>query len=135
MFLFFKTSSLRRRTFIVFTNFKDSQLVSVHLTKTFILRVRCPELFDLIIPGPLFCLDCLSTMMVSIISSWSCRFPSSEHYLQLLFFSYSDVMMTPGFDQKVQKSFAACLYPHVALSLHGRMVGQSFLGYLNLLHS
>ena len=30
------------------------------------------------IPEPLFCFDCLSPMMVSIISSWSWRFPSSE---------------------------------------------------------
>ena len=32
----------------------------------------------LIIPGPLFSLDYVSPMMVSIISSWSWRFPSSE---------------------------------------------------------
>ena len=35
-----------------------------------------------------------------------------KHNFQL-FFSYSDVMMTPGFDQKVEKSFAAYLYPHL----------------------
>ena len=41
-------------------------------------------------------------------------------------------MMTPGFDQKVEKSFAAYLYPHLTLSPHDWMVGQSFLDYPNL---
>ena len=59
-----------------------------------------------------------------------------KHYLQLLFFSYySDMTMTPGCDQKVQKSFAAYLYPHLPLSPPDRMMGQSFLDYLNLLHA
>ena len=62
--------------------------------------------------------------MVSIISSWSWKFPSSEHDLQLLFFSYSDVTMTPGFGQKVSKSFAPYLFPHFTLSLPDRMIGQ-----------
>ena len=43
--------------------------------------------------------------------------------------------MTPGCDQKVQKSFAAYLYPHLPLSPPDRMMGQSFLDYLNLLHA
>ena len=47
----------------------------------------------------------------------------------------TDVTMTPGFDQKVQKSFAACIYPHLTLSALDRMMSQSFLVYLNLLHA
>ena len=42
--------------------------------------------------------------------------------------------MTPDFDQKIQKSFAAYLYPHVTLALPDRIMGQSFLNYLNFLH-
>ena len=56
-----------------------------------------------------------------------------KHYLQLFFSYYSDMTMTPGCDQKVQKSFAAYLYPHLPLSPPDRMMGQSFLDYLNLL--
>ena len=41
--------------------------------------------------------------------------------------------MTPGFDQKVQKSFPAHHYPHLTLSLPDRTMDQSFLDYLNLL--
>ena len=52
-----------------------------------------------------------------------------------MFFSYSDVTMTPGFDQKVQKSFAAHHYPHLTLSLPDRTMDQSFLDYLNLLRA
>ena len=71
---------VEERNFCVFTIF------FVHLKKTIIFGVLgqrlCPELFDpycqLIIPGPLFCLDCLSPMMASIISSWSWRSPSYE---------------------------------------------------------
>ena len=43
--------------------------------------------------------------------------------------------MTPGFDKKVQKSFAAYLYPHLTLSPPDRMMGESFIDYLNLLHA
>ena len=43
-------------------------------------------------------------------------------------------MMTLGFHQKVQKSFAAYLYLHLTLSLPDRMMSQSFLDYLNLQH-
>ena len=43
--------------------------------------------------------------------------------------------MTPGFDQKDQKSFAAYFYPHLTLSTPDRMIGQSFLDYLHLLHA
>ena len=43
--------------------------------------------------------------------------------------------MTPGFDQKVQKSFAAHHYPHLTLSLPERTMDQSFLDYLNLLRA
>ena len=43
--------------------------------------------------------------------------------------------VTPGFGQKVQKSFVAYLYPHLTLSPPDRMMGQSFLDYLNLLHA
>ena len=39
------------------------------------------------------------------------------------------------FDQKVQKSFAAYLSPHLTLSPPDKMMGQSFLDYLNLLHA
>ena len=42
--------------------------------------------------------------------------------------------MTPDFDQKIQKSFAAYLYPHLTLALPDRIMGQSFLNYLNFLH-
>ena len=69
--------------FGVFTIFRDSQLVFVHLKKTIIFIFLSPELFVnllppiattanlLINPGPLSCLDDLSPTMVSIISSWS----------------------------------------------------------------
>ena len=43
--------------------------------------------------------------------------------------------MTPGFDRKVQKSFAVYLCPHLTLSPPEKMMGQSFLDYLNLLHA
>ena len=43
--------------------------------------------------------------------------------------------MTTGFDQNVQKSFAAFLYPHLTLPPPDRIMGQSFLDYLNLLHA
>ena len=43
--------------------------------------------------------------------------------------------MTPGFDQIVQKSFVTYLYPHLTLSPPDRMMGQSYLDYLNLLHA
>ena len=43
--------------------------------------------------------------------------------------------MTPGFGQKVQKSFVAYLYLHLTLSPPERMMGQSFLDYLNLLQA
>ena len=40
-----------------------------------------------------------------------------KHYFQLLFFSYSaHVTMTPGFNKKVQKSFAAYHYPHLTVT-------------------
>ena len=42
--------------------------------------------------------------------------------------------MTPGFDRKVQKFFAAYLYSQLTLSVPKGMMGQSFLDYLNLLH-
>ena len=42
--------------------------------------------------------------------------------------------MTPGFGQKVNKSFVAYLYPQLTLSPPDKMMGQSFLDYLNLLH-
>ena len=63
----------------------------------------------LIIPGPLFCLDCLSPMMVSIISSWSWRFPSCETLSStvVLFLLWCDDATRLW--SKVQKSFAACL--------------------------
>ena len=41
-------------------------------------NILIPTANLLIIPGPQFCRDCLSPMMVSIISSWRWRFPSSE---------------------------------------------------------
>ena len=60
----------------------------------------------LIIPGPLFCFDCLSAMVVSIISSWSGRLPSSETLSStvVLFLLRCEkrVSYSPGFDQKVQ---------------------------------
>ena len=43
--------------------------------------------------------------------------------------------MTPGFHQKVQKSFAANRYPHLTLSLPDRMMVQIFLDYPILLHA
>ena len=42
--------------------------------------------------------------------------------------------MTPEFDQKVEEYFAAYIYHHFTMSLLDRMMGQSFLDYLNLLH-
>ena len=42
--------------------------------------------------------------------------------------------MTPEFDQKVEKSFAGYMYHHFTMSLLGRMMGQSFLDYINLLN-
>ena len=43
--------------------------------------------------------------------------------------------MIPGFGQKVQESFVAYLYPHLTLSPPDRMMGQSFLDDLDLLHA
>ena len=43
--------------------------------------------------------------------------------------------MTPGFGRKVKKSFVVFLYPHLNLSTSDRMMGQSFLDYLNLLRA
>ena len=43
--------------------------------------------------------------------------------------------MTPGFDQKVEKFFAAYLHPHLTLSPPDKMLGQSFLDYQNPLHA
>ena len=51
-----------------------------------------------------------------------------------MIFSYSDATMIPCFDQKDEKSFATYLYPHLTLPLD-RMMSQSFLHYLNLLHA
>ena len=51
-----------------------------------------------------------------------------------MIFSYSDVTMIPCFDQKDEKSFATYLYPHLTLPLD-RMMSQSCLHYLNLLHA
>ena len=42
--------------------------------------------------------------------------------------------MTPEFDQKVEKYFAGYIYHHFTMSLLDRMMGQTFLDYLNLLH-
>ena len=43
--------------------------------------------------------------------------------------------MTSGFRQKFQKFFVAYLYPHLTLSPPDKMMGQSFLDYLNLLRA
>ena len=42
--------------------------------------------------------------------------------------------MTPEFDQKVEKYFAGYIYYHFTMSLLDRMMGQTCLDYLNLLH-
>ena len=111
------------------------------LKKTIIFGVPCPELFN-----PYCQLTNYSWVIIlSIVSPyqwWYQSFPHGaedsyhlKHYLQLLFFSDSDVTMIRGFDQKVQKSFSVYYYPHLTMSLPDRMIGQSFLGYLNLLHA
>ena len=74
----FQNIIIEERNVYAFTIFRESQLVFVPLKKTIIFRVFCPELLIptanlLIIPGPLVCLECLSSMVVSIISSWSWR--------------------------------------------------------------
>ena len=43
--------------------------------------------------------------------------------------------MTTGFGQIVQKSFAVYLFLRSTLPPLARMMGQSFLDYLNLLHA
>ena len=129
MFLFLRLPSLRRGTFFI-SQFSASwslyplkrQLFSEYSARNFFI----PIAILLIIPGPLFCPNCLSPVMVSIITSWNWRFLSSETLSSTLFFlifSYPDVMMTPGFDRKVQKSFAAYLYSQLTLSLPNRMMG------------
>ena len=86
-------------------------------------------------------------MIESKVCLWSWKLLSSEtlslmllfFYLvkrgdiQLMIFSYSNVMKTPGFGQKTEKYFVAYLYPELSLSqLDG--VGKN-LGYLHyLLH-
>ena len=49
--------------------------------------------------------------------------------------SYSDVTMTPGCHQKVQKIFAVYLNPHLTVKLPGEVMGQNFRDHLNLLHA
>ena len=56
-------------------------------------------------------------------------------HLQLSLFSHTDVTMTPGLDQKVQKFFAGYLYSHLNLSPLDMLVGQNFLNYPKLLHA
>ena len=87
VFLFLKMSSLRRGTF-VYLQFSGAASWSLQPLKRLVFlessdrgslqTFLIPTVNLLIIPGPLFCLDCLSPMMASIISSWSWRFPSYE---------------------------------------------------------
>ena len=83
MFLFFKISSLLRGPFTD-SQFSGTSSWSLYTLKRLLFlessvqNVLISTLNLLIIPGPLFCLVYLSPMMISIISSWSWRFPSSE---------------------------------------------------------
>ena len=120
----FQNIIIEGRNFYVFTIFRVSQLVFVPLKRLLYLEFSVqnfllPTANLLIIPGTLFC---LSPVMVSIIPHGADDFHLLKHDLKLLFFSYSDATMTPGFDQKVKKKFFAYLYLHLTLPPSDRMM-------------
>ena len=120
----FQNIIIEGRNFYVFTIFRVSQLVFVPLKRLLYLEFSVqnfllPTANLLIIPGTLFC---LSPVMVSIIPHGADDFHLLKHDLKLLFFSYSDATMTPGFDQKVKKNFFAYLYLHLTLPPSDRMM-------------
>ena len=120
MFLFFKLSSFRRGTFI-YSQFSGTAIWSLYPLKRLLFLespVRnffIPTTNLLIIPGPLFCLDYLSPVMVSIIISWSWRFQSSETLSSTLcFFFFLLLWCDDDTKQKTKSSeifCCLCLFP------------------------
>ena len=126
MFLFFQNIIIQERHF-----FMNSLLVFLRLKMAIIYRVLCPEHF---------CPYCQLTHYSHLLKHHLqfCFFSfyyAMQGHLQLMIFSYFGITMTTGFGQIVQKSFAVYLFLRSTLPPLARMMGQSFLDYLNLLHA
>ena len=116
-----------QRHFNIFTIARCNQLFFLTLK----LFISTADLF--IIYGLLFCLDSLSPMVLPMIFYRADVSHLRRLHLQLLIFSYSDVMKTLGFGKKLQKFSFIYLYSHLLHSIVDIM-GKSLLYCISLLH-
>ena len=137
----FQNIIIEERNFYVFTIFRDSQLVFVPLKKTFIFRILWPKLFD---PYCQF----TNYSWATILSWLSLPNDGINYFLMklkipifwnIIFNCCSFLTLMWRWHQALVKKFRNLLLPisipHLTLSPPDRMMGQSFLDYLNLLHA
>ena len=107
----FQNIIIDKRNFYVFATFRDSQLVFVPLKKTIIFY---SSIQSFLIPTA----NLLIIVLTVSRQWWYQLFPHEaeyfhllKHFLQLLFFSYSYIAVTPGFDPKDQNLLLSTSIP------------------------